>query len=146
MVTQLDSQTQEADAWIAIEPPGAWAEREPAQSNSSATRPPSFRDSQFATILRRQRLRPLDNSGLKNYPTFPSRFIHLTNSFEFAGWGAVIRLVLPDEACKAGKARVDAAKADRALGQFMASAVVGNAVLGGVFYTIPAVAAVAGVL
>jgi hypothetical protein len=108
--------------------------------------PPSFRNSQFATILRRQRLRPPDNSGLKNYPTFPSRFIHLTNSFEFAGWGSVTRLEISDEAYREGKARIEESKARRLLGQFTASAVVGNAILGGVFYTIPAVAAAAGVL
>lgn len=113
---------------------------------SSATRPPSFSNSQFATILRRQRLRPPDNSGIKNYPTFPSRFIHLTNSFEFAGWGSVTRLKLSDEDYRVGKARIEASKASKLLGQFTASAVVGNAILGGVFYTIPAVAAAAGVL
>lgn len=108
--------------------------------------PPSFRDAQFATILRRQRLRPVDNSGLKNYPAFPSRFIHLTDSFEFAGWGSITRLKLSEEAYRAGQARIDATKASGLLGQFMASAVVGNDVLGGVFYTVPAVATAAGVL
>ena len=117
----------------------------PDQVNLTTDEPPSFRDSQFTTILRRQRLRPADNSGLKDYPTFPSRFIHLTNSFEFAGWGSVIRVQLPDEALKAGEARVNASKENQILGQFTASALAGNAILGGVFYTLPAVVAAAGI-
>src|SRR5258707_7789157 len=85
---------------------------------NSATKPPSFSNSQFATILRRQRLRPPDNSGIKHYPTFPSRFIHLTNSFEFAWWGSVTRLKLSDEDYRAGKARIEASKTSKSLGQF----------------------------
>jgi hypothetical protein len=112
----------------------------------SITRPPSFKNSQFATILRKQRLRPAHDSGLKNYPTVPSRFIHLTNSFEFAGWGSVTRLKLSDEAYRVAETRIETSKESELLGQFTATAVVGNAILGGVFYTIPAVAAAAGVL
>jgi len=115
------------------------------RNENSFTKPPSFRDSQYATILRRQRRRPPDNSGLKNYPTFPSRFIHLTDSFEFAGWGSVTRLQLTDEALKVGKERIETAKDSQILGQFTASAVAGNAILGGVFYTIPAVVVAAGI-
>ena len=111
----------------------------------SPTNPPSFRDSQYATILRRQRRRPPDNSGLKNYPAFPSRFIHLTDSFEFAGWGSITRLRLTDDALKVGKKRIETAKDSQILGQFTASAVAGNAILGGAFYTIPAVVAAAGI-
>ncbi|KIJ98669.1 hypothetical protein K443DRAFT_198964, partial [Laccaria amethystina LaAM-08-1] len=56
----------------------------------------SFPDSQFGIILRRQRLRPMDNSGSKNYAGIPSRFINLTISFEFAGWGSVTSLKLTE--------------------------------------------------
>lgn len=107
--------------------------------------PPSFRDSQFAIILRRQRLRPADNSGLKNLNAYPSRFINLSNSFEFAGWGSVTRLKLRTDDHEAGVARIESTKKSQVLGQFTASALAGNAVLGSVFYALPAVVAVGGI-
>lgn len=115
------------------------------QPPSNDPSPPSFRDSQFGIVLRRQRLRPADNSGLKNSDAYPSRFIHLSNTFEFAGWGSVTRLKLPGDALRAGTARVEALREGQVLGQFTASALAGNAVLGSVFYALPAVVAVGGV-
>ena len=106
---------------------------------------PSFTDSQFAIILRRQRLRPADNSGLKNSNAYPSRFLNLSNSFEFAGWGSVTRLKLRTDDHDAGVARIESMKKSQVLGQFTASALAGNAVLGSVFYALPAVVAVGGI-
>ncbi|KAF9531070.1 AAAP amino acid permease [Crepidotus variabilis] len=136
-------------AWVAVEPPVS-----PLTANYNDTgrdesdqtpNPPSFTASQFGTILRRQRLRPLDNSGLKDYPALPSRFVHLTNSFEFAGWGSVARLRLSSEDLSEGDSRIQRIRKARVLGQFTASGLAGTAVLGSVFYSIPAVVAVAGV-
>ncbi|TFK40382.1 AAAP amino acid permease [Crucibulum laeve] len=107
--------------------------------------PPSFRDSQFGIIFRRQRQRPLDNSGLKEYLALPSRFVNLTSSFEFAGWGSITRLKLTREDREAGEAKLNKMRKERVLGQFTASALAGNAVLGSVFYALPAVVAVGGV-
>ncbi|KAF8957524.1 AAAP amino acid permease [Flammula alnicola] len=147
-----------ADAVKAIEPPQCEPEPSIRQDHIQSRRrphnedtpndsnpPPSFRDSQFAIILRRQRRRPADNSGLKNIDAYPSRFINLTNSFEFAGWGSVTRLKLRKEDHDEGMARIEALRKAQVLGQFTASGLAGNAVLGSVFYALPAVVAVGGV-
>ncbi|KAJ3506729.1 hypothetical protein NLJ89_g6709 [Agrocybe chaxingu] len=126
--------------WISVEPP-----RHDTTRRDDSSNPPSFRDSQFATILRRQRQRPADNSGVKHSPAIPSRFLNLTNSFEFAGWGSITRLKLSNEDHLAGAARIDHMQKSRVLGQFTASALAGNAVLGSVFYALPAVVAVGGI-
>ncbi|PPQ71248.1 hypothetical protein CVT26_010990 [Gymnopilus dilepis] len=147
--------------WLAIEPPSTrhglsrsptQASRRPSPSPSQPTPdpdpdppPPSFRDSQFAIVLRRQRARPPDNSGLKLVSALPSRFINLSNAFEFAGWGSITRLKLAKADLDAGAARVEALRRARVLGQFTASALAGNAVLGSVFYALPAVVAVSGI-
>lgn len=124
-------------SWIAIEPP--------INRSSQGDTLPSFPDSQFGIILRRQRLRPIDNSGSKNYGGIPSRFINLSNSFEFAGWGSVTSLKLTEEDRDAGKAQIECVKKRRVLGQFTASALAGNDILGGIFYVIPAVVGVGGI-
>ncbi|PPR03413.1 hypothetical protein CVT24_012708, partial [Panaeolus cyanescens] len=106
---------------------------------------PSFQDSQFGIILRRQRLRPADNSGLKIHSSRPSRFINLTNAFEFAGWGSITRLKLDQRDYDHGSARLESHHQGQVLGQFTASSLAGNAVLGSVFYALPAVIAIGGV-
>jgi len=102
--------------------------------------PPSFRESQFDIILRRQRPRP----ALK-FTNIPSRFINLSNDFEFAGWGSLTCITLAPEDHKCGKEMLHAITRQRILGQFLASGLAGNDILGGVFYTLPAVIAVASV-
>jgi hypothetical protein len=104
------------------------------------TNPPSFRESQFDIILRRQRPRP----GLKiNH--VPSRFLNLSHDFEFAGWGSITHLQLTPEDLKRGEEMLRSRTDRRILGQFLASGLAGNDILGGVFYTLPAVVAVASV-
>lgn len=95
--------------------------------------------------MRNQRMRPADNSGLKTLSGYRSRFIHLTSSFEFAGWGSVTRLKLGNDDYAEGLARVQALRKEQVLGQFLASGLAGNAVLGSVFYALPAVVAVSGI-
>ncbi|KAF9556823.1 hypothetical protein CPC08DRAFT_641000 [Agrocybe pediades] len=90
-------------------------------------------------------MRPADNSGIKHNTTFPSRFINLTNSFEFAGWGSVTRIKLSSQDYAVGETRIQSLRAGKVLGQFTASALAGNAVLGSVFYALPAVVAVGGI-
>jgi len=55
--------------------------------------PPSFAESQFATIVRRQRPR---DTALK-ISNVPTRYPNLPRDFEFAGWGAMSYLELTDE-------------------------------------------------
>lgn len=102
--------------------------------------PPSFRESQFDIVLRRQRPRPI----LK-FTNVPSRFINLSNDFEFAGWGSLSRMQLTSKDCEHGEEVLRFATGQKILGQFLASALAGNDVFGGVFYTLPAVVSVASV-
>ncbi len=93
-------------------------------------------------ILRRQRKRRKDSVKVT---TVPSRFLNLSNDFEFAGWGSVVHTKLTAEDELAGKTRVTSLREQKVLGQYTATALAGNAVLGSVFYALPAVAAVASV-
>ncbi|EIN12814.1 hypothetical protein PUNSTDRAFT_28714, partial [Punctularia strigosozonata HHB-11173 SS5] len=106
--------------------------------------PPSFQSSQFDIVLRRQRTRPREGGGVK-VTGVPSRFLNLSNAFEFAGWGTVSHVVLSQDDLDAGERAIKAASDARTLGQFTASALAGNAILGSVFYALPAVVAVASV-
>ncbi|KAJ3877659.1 AAAP amino acid permease [Lentinula edodes] len=132
----LDDNTQ----WIAIEPQRTDAPHPPLASPN----PPSFDESQFDVILRRQRVRPPLGPSRKS-TTIPSRFLNLSNEFEFAGWGSFINLRLEASDYEAGEARIKMNDGMKILGQFTASALAGNAVLGSVFYALPAVVGVASV-
>lgn len=111
---------------------------------STGTAFPPFREAQFDIILRRQRNRPADNSGLKDYAVIPSRFLNLPNSFEFAGWGTIRKVQLSGEDYTAADAALNELQNERVLGQLTAAALAGNAVLGSLFYAFPAVVVVAG--
>lgn len=117
----------------------------PKISQTGNTDNASGHDAQHDIILRCQRNRPLDNSGLKNHTGIPSRFINLPNAFEFAGWGSTSRVKLTHADREAGEGAIAKRKRAKVLGQFTAAALAGNAVLGSVFYAFPAVIVVAGV-
>lgn len=104
--------------------------------------PPTFQESQFDVILRRQRRR---GTGDLKLTTVPSRFLNLSNAFEFSGWGSTVKTKLDPAAEEAGQERVQRLKDQKILGQFTASALAGNAVLGSVFYALPAVVGVASI-
>ncbi|EKM78341.1 hypothetical protein AGABI1DRAFT_75891 [Agaricus bisporus var. burnettii JB137-S8] len=127
----------EPDAFITIRPPETQLHPEPTPDTGA---PPSFESSQFAVIYRRQR----KTNSLKITRT-PSRFIHLPHAFEFAGWGEVRRVVLSEEDVAVGQSSLESLKRRRVLGQFTASALAGNDVLGSVFYAFPAVVEQGGV-
>ncbi|KAJ7230350.1 amino acid permease-domain-containing protein [Mycena pura] len=130
------------ESWIAIEP---IARAPDAEGPSQSADPPTFHESRFDIILRRQRTRPPDGSGLK-HPLVPSsRFLNLSSDFEFAGWGSFTRLKLTPEDYIIGEERLQRIRRAMMLGQWMGSALPGTAVLGGIFYTVPAVVAVSGV-
>jgi len=133
-------------SWIAVKlPQSPVAQQHPESDTPDPSTPPSFNDAQFGIILRRQRQRPADNSGLKSYPAFPSRFVNLSDAFEFSGWGSVTQLKLERDDFTVARERIEEKKRSQVLGQFTASALAGNAVLGSVFYALPAVVAVGGV-
>ncbi|KAG7451572.1 AAAP amino acid permease [Guyanagaster necrorhizus] len=106
--------------------------------------PPSFQESRYDVILRHRRNRPEDGGGLKS-TTVPSRFLNLSSDFEFCGWGSFFQFKLTAKEHDAGDVRVRTARDAKVLGQFTASALAGNAVLGSVFYALPAVVAVSSV-
>ncbi|KAJ3733852.1 AAAP amino acid permease [Lentinula guzmanii] len=82
---------------------------------------------------------------MRKSTTIPSRFLNLSNDFEFAGWGTILHLQLEGSDYEAGEARIKQNDETKVLGQFTASALAGNAVLGSVFYALPAVVGVASV-
>jgi hypothetical protein len=102
--------------------------------------PPSFESAQYDVVLRRQRKRP-EGGGVK-LTTIPSRFLHLSNDFEFAGWGTITRVELSKSEIEDAELSIKKKQRLRNLGQFTASSLAGNAVLGSVFYALPAVVGV----
>ncbi|KAI0798140.1 amino acid permease-domain-containing protein [Abortiporus biennis] len=75
----------------------------------------------------------------------PSRFLNLTNTFEFSGWGTLTRTKFDSATISKGEEDLQNIRRRRTLGQFTASALAGNAVLGSVFYALPAVVVVSSV-
>ncbi|QRV74785.1 amino acid permease [Ceratobasidium sp. AG-Ba] len=98
--------------------------------------PPSFAQSEFETIIRRQRINT--PHGLKVVPA-PSRFPHLDNDWEFSGWGNISYSEIANDELQRAERRLS--KSEDLMGQFRASSISGNGVVGSVFYAFPAVAA-----
>ncbi|OJA13239.1 hypothetical protein AZE42_12534 [Rhizopogon vesiculosus] len=130
--------------WIAIEPPhfSRNSHSSARMNHSDSLYPPSFHQSQYDIVLRRQRAH---QEGKPKFTGVPSRFLNLTNDFEFAGWGSISRLKLAPEDISQGELKHNSFREQQVLGQFTASALAANDILGGVFYTLPSVVAVAGV-
>ncbi|KAJ7591514.1 amino acid permease-domain-containing protein [Mycena floridula] len=101
--------------------------------------PPSFAQSEFETIIRRQKT----THALK-IVNIPSRFPNLDNDWEFAGWGSMRYLELHRSDLQ--KAEAIMSRKPKLIDQFRASSIAGNGVLGSVFYAFPQVAAVSSVL
>lgn len=110
--------------------------------NDASNLSSAFDRSDFAIILRRQRVR---SGGELKFTAFPSRFLNLTNDFEFAGWGTISKIKLSPEELSYGRDALTSYHSQQVLGLFEASALAANDILGGVFYTLPSVFAVAGV-
>ncbi|TCD62055.1 hypothetical protein EIP91_007531 [Steccherinum ochraceum] len=130
--------------WIAIQPLDGQSEDVCHAPVDTSLRPPSFQSSRFDIVLRRQHLRPKEGGGLKQ-TAVPSRFLNLSNTFEFAGWGTLTRLDLATDDIHKGDGDIQEARRERSLGQFTAAALAGNAILGSVFYALPAVVVVSNV-
>ncbi|GAB1521665.1 hypothetical protein RhiTH_004762 [Rhizoctonia solani] len=102
--------------------------------------PPSFAQSEFETIIRRQRIGGPD--GRKFVPS-PSRFPRVDNEWEFTGWGEVsYREIKKGQLMMARNSMSDTGVQ---MGQFRSTSISGNGVVGSVFYAFPAVAAVASI-
>ncbi|KAI6026044.1 amino acid permease-domain-containing protein [Pisolithus marmoratus] len=83
--------------------------------------------------------------GEPKFTAVPSRFLNLTNDFEFAGWGTISKVTLTPDDLSYGKDTWCNYQSQRVLGPFEASALAANDILGGVFYTLPSVFAMSGV-
>lgn len=131
------------EPWVPPTPTsGASLISKPPLTDSDLLYPPSFDRLPHDIVLRRQRAR---QDGKSKFTAVPSRFLNLTNDFEFAGWGSISYLKLtPEDICQ-GELAQNTFREQQVLGQFTASALVANDILGSVFYTLPSVVAVAGV-
>ncbi|KZV64688.1 hypothetical protein PENSPDRAFT_656347 [Peniophora sp. CONT] len=112
-----------------------------ARADVASLKPPSFAQSEFQTIVRRQR-HGGDPDGLKVGHRH-ERHPHLRNDWEFSGWGSMQYLDVPDSELSSAQSRFEAPR--HYLNRLLACAVAGNDITGGVFYTFPLVAAAAGV-
>jgi hypothetical protein len=70
--------------------------------------------------------------------------LNLSNDFEFAGWGTISRVTLSEQDLSHGESEIKRKQESRTLGQLLASAFPGTGILGGIFYTVPAVVAASG--
>ncbi|KAH9959164.1 amino acid permease-domain-containing protein [Russula dissimulans] len=118
---------------------------EPTAPVSAKTRQleglPSFAQSEFYTIVRRQ-LRQRDSDGLEMKVPH-SRVPQLNAEWEFSGWGSMRYLDISPEDLRNAEARLS--KPREVLGHISAMSVSGNDVSGSVFYAFPLVFAAAGV-
>ncbi|KAJ9122139.1 hypothetical protein QFC24_004367 [Naganishia onofrii] len=102
-------------------------------------RPPSFARSEFETIVRHLRNRSPYKAATSK-PKFPD---NLDYAWQFAGWGQLSYLDLTKQELKEAEVRL-AVELDRPkLDQYRATSIAGNAVWGSVFYSLPAICAVA---
>ncbi|KAI9449880.1 amino acid permease-domain-containing protein [Russula earlei] len=104
---------------------------------------PSFAQSEFYTIVRRQR-RQRDSEGLEMKVPH-SRVPHLNAEWEFSGWGSMRYLDITPEDRRDAGTRLSAPRDSEVLGYLSAISVSGNDVSGSVFYAFPLVFAAAGI-
>lgn len=100
--------------------------------------PPSFAQSEFQTIVRRQH--HADGPKIRHHL---SRSPHLSNEWEFAGWGSMRYLDITPVDLHAAEESLN--HPVKSLNEIRATSVSGNGVTGSVFYAFPVVAAVAGI-
>ncbi|KAG9006649.1 hypothetical protein FRB90_009798 [Tulasnella sp. 427] len=102
--------------------------------------PPSFAQSEFETIIRRQRN---NQPHTLKIPNIPTRFPNLDNLWEFAGWGSTSYVELTPQDLELASRRL--AEKPILLDALRASSIAGNGMYGSVFYAFPAVAVAAGI-
>ncbi|KAG8857674.1 hypothetical protein FRB96_005692 [Tulasnella sp. 330] len=115
--------------------------RDENDADLASNLPPSFAQSEFETIVRKQRNNQPHTLKIRNAP---SRFPHLDNLWEFAGWGTMSYIELTAEDMRSAEVRT--LERHSQLDQYRASSIAGNDMYGSVFYAFPAVVAVAGIL
>ncbi|KAJ9105384.1 hypothetical protein QFC21_001753 [Naganishia friedmannii] len=101
--------------------------------------PPSFARSEFETIVRHLRNRSPYKAATSK-PKFPN---NLDYAWQFAGWGQLSYLDLTKQDLEDAEMRLAVALDRPKLDQYRATSIAGNAVWGSVFYSLPAICAVA---
>ncbi|KAN0137458.1 Amino acid permease domain containing protein [Lactarius tabidus] len=141
-VTPLAEGTTPHDAsvWSHVEPEPEVVEDAVNATAREQTRLPSFAQSEFYTIVRRQR-RKRDND-LKMTVSH-SRVPHLNAEWEFSGWGSMRYVDISPKDLRAAEGRLSGPR--QVLGHLAAMSVSGNDVSGSVFYAFPLVVAAAGI-
>lgn len=117
--------------------------RKRVQSNGSVTSlsihsekhtaqpPPSFAESEFQQIQKRQKMDKRNN--LLKWSNVPSRYPNLSNAWEFAGWGSTYYMELETS----DKDSYQNEKSKRTLiGQWRATSIAGNDLIASVLYSI----------
>ncbi|KAI0047380.1 hypothetical protein FA95DRAFT_1559224 [Auriscalpium vulgare] len=112
-------------------------------ADAHSLRPPSFAQSEFQTIVRRQRRDGNDPEGLKSRRTRRRAPQVEDSQWDFAGWGTMRYLEISPEEVRNAEARIG--EPQTMLGVLAASSVAGNGLSGSVFYAFPLVAAAAGI-
>ncbi|KAI9451769.1 amino acid permease-domain-containing protein [Lactarius psammicola] len=131
----------DSSAWSNVEPEPELADD--AVKTTTRVQPglPSFAQSEFYTIVRRQRRKRGDNS-LKMTVSH-SRVPHLNAEWEFSGWGSMRYLDISLGDMRDAESRLSGPR--QVLGQLAAMSVSGNDVSGSVFYAFSLVVAAAGI-
>ncbi|KAL5635173.1 hypothetical protein ACGC1H_003014 [Rhizoctonia solani] len=139
--TEADPSTSDwtkSDKLIAEQAAALDSRMQDIESGIESQPPPSFAQSEFETIIRRQKV----DGHHKLVPT-PSRFPRIAKEWEFSGWGKVLYIEIKDEQLEAAHQRMSEPEVQ--MGQFRSSSISGNGVVGSIFYAFPAVAAVASI-
>lgn len=97
----------------------------------TAQPPPSFAESEFQQIQKRQKMDKRNN--LLKWSNVPSRYPNLSNAWEFAGWGSTYYMELETS----DKDSYQNEKSKRTLiGQWRATSIAGNDLIASVLYSI----------
>ncbi|KAF8318372.1 hypothetical protein DL93DRAFT_2183436 [Clavulina sp. PMI_390] len=104
--------------------------------------PPTFAQSEFETIIRRQR--PIPSHGLKMPHAHSLRTPRLDADWQFAGSGSVSYLELDDHELQTAQEKYAEPRSSE-MGVFRGTAIAGVAVWGSVFYAFPAIAVTSGI-
>ncbi|KAI8384770.1 amino acid permease-domain-containing protein [Radiomyces spectabilis] len=105
--------------------------RNACSSDASAEPPPSFAESEFHHIQRRQVNR--HRSNLLKWSSVPSRYPNLSNAWEFAGWGSTYYMDLEQSDLDRYE---DTQKQKTLIGTWRATSIAGNDLIASVLYSI----------
>ncbi|CAM0135491.1 hypothetical protein VKS41_005136 [Umbelopsis sp. WA50703] len=119
---------QEADVQSVNLHRGMQRARNPSLTSSHNVVLPSFAESEFQTIHRKQLKRV--NSNLLKWSSSPSRYPTLSNEWEFAGWGSTYYMEIEqsDIALQKDKKKL--------IGQWRATSISGNDLIASVLYSL----------